>query len=218
MINLFLQMIIDSEGGTIPEWSGWNTRQCRLQGHAPVPKTHIIYHPLIMAKPADPSTVYTSMIKARTITAAAGQEYTLFTADQQLYKIALHIKWENPQFFSDLIPRLGGMHFLTNVIGCIGGLAADSGCAEVLGAAFASADKMLAGKKYPQNFRALVLLTEELLRPIITPEADIASMEELQTHLDIISGQSRTAKFWIDVIIRPTFLCMKFVCAEREGE
>ena len=26
MVHLFLQMTIDSEGGTIPEWSGWNTR------------------------------------------------------------------------------------------------------------------------------------------------------------------------------------------------
>ena len=211
-------MIIGSDGGTIPEWSGWNTQQCRSQGHIPAPKTHIIYHPLIMAKPSDPSTVYTSMIKARTITSAAGQEYTLFTADQQLYKIALHIIGDNPQYFSDLIPRLGGMHFLMNIIGCIGGLAADSGCSEVLGAAFAGVDKMLSGKKYPQNFRALILLTEELLRPVITSAADISSMEELQTHLNILSGQSRTAKFWIDVVIRPMFLCMKFVRAEREGE
>ncbi len=44
-----------------------------------------------MAKPSDPSTVYTSMIKARTITSAAGQEYTLYTADQQLFKVALSI-------------------------------------------------------------------------------------------------------------------------------
>ncbi len=185
-------MIIRIEGSTIPEWSGWNTQQCRSQGHVPAPKTHIIYHPLIMAKPSDPSTVYTSMIKARTITAAAGQEYTLFTADQQLYKIALHIIWDNPQYFGDLIPRMGGMHFLMNVIGCIGGLAADSGCAEVLGAAFAGVDKMLTGKKYPQNFRALILLIEELLRPVITSVDDISSMEELQIHLDILGGQSRT--------------------------
>ena len=43
-------------------------------------------------------------------------------------------------------------------------------------------------------------------------------MDELQTHLDSLSAQSRTARFWIDVIIRPTLLCMKFVRAEREGD
>ena len=36
---------------------------------------------------------------------------------------------------------LGGMHFLTNVIGCIGALGTDSGCAEVLSAAFAGVAK-----------------------------------------------------------------------------
>lgn len=214
-------MIITSEG-KVPEWSGWNTRQCRMQGHVPALKTHIAYHPLIMAKPSDPSTVYTSMIKAQLITTAAGQEYTVFTADQQLYKVAVHIMWDDPQYFGNFIPRLGGMHFLTNIIGCIGGLASDSGCVEVLEAAFGGVAKMLSGKKYPQNFCALVLLTEELLRPIISPDSDpavdISSMEELQTHLDSLSAQSRTARFWIDVIIRPTLLCIKFVRAERQGE
>ena len=115
------------------------------------------------------------------------------------------------------------MHFRTNIIGCIGGLATDSGCVEVLSAAFAGVPKMLSGKKYPQNFRALVILTEELLRPVLAPETppchdfDISSMEELQKHLDTLRTKSRTTKFWIDVIIRPTLLCMKFVRAEREG-
>jgi len=164
------------------------------------------------------------MINAQKITAAAGQEYTVYTADQQLFKVAVHIKWENPLDFSDFIARMGGMHFLTNIIGCIGGLATDSGCADVLGAAFRGVPKMLSGKKYPQNFRALVMLTEELLRPVLTPDPapppndDITSMEELQRCLDSLSTQSRTAKFWIDVIIRPTLLCMKFVRAEREGK
>ena len=158
------------------------------------------------------------MLKARSITAAAGQEYTLLTADQQLFKVMLHIMWDDPESFSDFIPRLGGMHFLTNLIGCIGGLAADSGCAEVLSAAFAGVPKLLSGKKYPQNFRALVMLTEELLRPILTEEStDITSMEALQKQLDKLSLKSRTTKFWVDVVIRPTLLCMKFVRAEREG-
>ena len=37
------------------------------------------------------------MMKAKAITAAAGQEYIVYTADQQLYKVALHIKWDNPE-------------------------------------------------------------------------------------------------------------------------
>ena len=132
---LLFQLITSSAEVTIPEWSGWNTCQSRSQGHSPASKTHVIYHPLIMAKPSDPSTVYTSMIKAKAITASAGQEYTIFTADQQLFKVAVHIMWDQPDLFSNFIPRLVGMHFLTNVIGCIGGLATDSGCTEILRAA-----------------------------------------------------------------------------------
>ena len=48
---------------------------------------------------------------------------------------ALHIIWDRPELFSNFIPRLGGMHFIMNMIGSIGTLAADSGCAENLGAA-----------------------------------------------------------------------------------
>ena len=90
------------------------------------------------------------------------------------------------------------MHFLTNVIGCIGELGTDSGCAEVLSAAFAGVAEMLSGKKYPQNFRALVMLTVELLRPILVPDQAapsdnmISSMPELEKHLDTLSVQSRT--------------------------
>ena len=197
-----MQLIVSSEDDQTPAWSGWNTMQCRLQGHAPATKSHIVYHPLLMAKPSDPSTVYTSIIKARDITRAAGQKYTILTADQQLFKVAIRIKWNEPDEFDDVIPRLGGMHFLTNVISCIGNLAADTGCAEILCAAFSGVAKMLARKKYPQNFRAMILLCEELLRPIFTLNTSITSMPQLQTYLDTLCIQSRTSKLWIDVIIR----------------
>ena len=161
------------------------------------------------------------MMKARSITYAAGQEYVVFAADQQLFKVAAHIIWENPQNYGDIILRLGGMHFIMNIIGCIGTLALDSGLFNILSSAFAGVEKMMQGKKYPQNFRALVLLTEELLQPILHPDSSqgliISSMGELQRHLDDLGTRSRTAKFWIDVVIRPILLCMKYTRAEREG-
>ena len=92
-IKLLLQLISSSEKDGAPEWSGWNTCQGRFQGHTPSPKNHIIYHPLIMAKLSESSTVYTSIVKAETITKAPGQEYTVFTGDQQLFKVT----WDNPE-------------------------------------------------------------------------------------------------------------------------
>ena len=51
-------------------------------------------------------------------------------------------------------------------IGCIGSLMAKSGLAQLLKSAFGGVEKMLTGKKFPQNFRALHLVAEELLRDI----------------------------------------------------
>ena len=45
---------------------------------------------------------------------------------------------------------VGGMHFLTNVIGCIGDLAGVSGCAEILSVAFASVPKCSLEKLSPK--------------------------------------------------------------------
>ena len=160
------------------------------------------------------------MKKAENITEAKGQEYTLMTADLDIAKVILRLYWEDPQRWSKLISRLGGLHIIMNIIGCIGKLAADSGLSDILKSAFGSVDKMLSGKKYPQNFRALCMLVEELLRLILKPderECQFQTYEELIGYLDNLKNQSRTAKFWVDIIIKPTLLCMKFVRAEREG-
>ena len=44
----------------------------------------IVYLPLIYKAPADPTTIMSDMLKARAVTEATGQEYMVFTADQQL--------------------------------------------------------------------------------------------------------------------------------------
>ena len=160
------------------------------------------------------------MNKAINITEAKGQEYTLMTADLDIAKVIMRLYWEDPQRWSKLIPRLGGLHIIMNIIGCIGKLAADSGLSDILKSAFGSVEKMLSGKKYPQNFRALCMLVEELLRPVLKPdegECQFETYDQLIGYLDNLKQRSRTAKFWVDIIIKPTLLCMRFVRAEREG-
>lgn len=61
--------------------------------------------------PADPDTILTAMIDAQETTNSFGQLFTIFTNDQQLYKIAVDIKWVYNDKFLKFIPRLGGMHF-----------------------------------------------------------------------------------------------------------
>ena len=58
--------------------------------------------------------------------------------------------------------RLGGMHLLISFVGCIGSLMANSGLEELLMSAFAGVSKMLAGKNFPMNVRALRMVVEEL--------------------------------------------------------
>ena len=211
-----MQSIVKNEDQT-PEFSGFNTRTSREKNVIPSSKSNVNYLPLLHAKPSDPSTIFTSMLRAKRLANAKGQHWVVYTADQQLYKVACQITWADPEQFSPFILRLGGMHFLMSFIGSVGSLAADSGLAEVLESSFSGVAKMLSGKKFPQNFRALRMLTEELLRDILNRD-DIDSMSALETHLVELSEQSRTSKLWIENIIRPTMIMMKFVRAEREGD
>ena len=72
---------------------------------------------------------------------------------------------------------------------------------------------MLAGKLFPNNFRALRLLTEVLLADSIKAAG---SPEELSEHLEDIRTKSRTKKVWVRNVIKPIFRLMLFVRAEHE--
>lgn len=50
-----------------------------------------------------------------------------------------------------------------NFIGAVGNLMADTGLYEILSHVFGGVKKMLLGKKFPQNFRALRMLVEVIL-------------------------------------------------------
>ncbi len=43
-------------------------------------------------------------------------------------------------------------------------------------------------------------------------------MEELMALLENIAAESKTSKLWIDVLIKPVLIMMKFIRAEREGD
>ena len=45
------------------------------------------------------------------ITNEAGQDISILTLDQQLYRVAIDIIWNDPQRWSKFVVRLGGMHF-----------------------------------------------------------------------------------------------------------
>ena len=76
---------------------------------------------------ADPDTMLTAMEEGQRMTNECGQRVTIFTNDQQLYRVTVDITWVYPERFSLLIPRLDGMHTLMSFVGCAGKLTADSG-------------------------------------------------------------------------------------------
>ncbi|XP_064094761.1 uncharacterized protein LOC135207056 [Macrobrachium nipponense] len=208
----FKSVVTDAE---TPEYHGYNTRISREQGHSVGPATKAIYLPLLDMTPAEPDTMYTAMVEAQRLTNHTGQVYTIFTNDQQLYRVVVHVTWVYQHQFQNFIPRLGGMHTLMNFVGAVGVLMADTGLETILQVDFGGVASMLSGKKYPQNIRALRLLTEELLRGTIV---HMNSHDSLMKVLDNKSQESRTTKLWVENLIKPVMLMMMFVRAEREAD
>ena len=78
-----------------PDYNGYNTKVCCEQGHILKTKTKIVCLSLIDKAHADPATIMSSLLKAQAVTGATGQEYVIFTGDQQLYRVAVHVMWQN---------------------------------------------------------------------------------------------------------------------------
>ena len=211
-----LTFILKSHASELtPDFNGYNCKNLRESGFSSKPKTKVTFLPLIDQTPSDPSTVLTVMKEAEKITVQAGQKFTVFTLDQQLYKVALDVIWSDSLRWKYMIPRLGGMHWLMSFIGCVGVLMENSGLVPLLQSAFASVPKMMTGKKFPMNMRALRFAVIELLKGHID---DVHCYEDLEKILKDKAAKSLVAEHWINNLIRPVFLMMLFVRAEREGE
>ena len=130
-------------------------------------KTKVISTSLLDQTPSDPSTVLTTMIKAKKITNKAGQNINIFTADQQLYRVALEVTWMEPNCFQNVITSIGGMHWIMSFVGSTGVLMKNSGLLPWLKSTFGGVEKLLTGKKFPLNVRVLRFAMLEHLRNYI---------------------------------------------------
>ena len=79
-----------------------------------------------------PKTMLTTMKHVESHSEQAGQEYTVFTNYQQLFKIATQITWYKPGEWKIFFPILGRMHTLMSFIGCIRTLMANTGLSDLL--------------------------------------------------------------------------------------
>ena len=62
---------------------------------------------------------------------------------------------------------------------------------------------ILVGETFPQNIRALRLVTEEVLRPTI---GQLNTLNELMNFLEEKAMQSSTAKLWFENLLKPVFI------------
>ena len=144
----FIKEITESTG--VPDYGGYNAKLTREKGELNE-KSSIVFTPLINKKPSDKSTIYTAMCNLEEATINAGQNVTLMTCDQQLFRVMVDIKWTDPERWKNLYPRLGGMHWLVSFIGSVGKLMKNSGLDMILKSSFAGVEQMLVGKKFPMN-------------------------------------------------------------------
>ena len=84
--------------------------------------------------------------------------------------MALHVLWDDTNQIPIFFLRLGCIHLLLSFVSASSTRLNGSDENEVLGAVFAGVTKMLKGKKFPYNVRALRMLVEEVLCPIICSE------------------------------------------------
>ena len=61
------------------------------------------------------------------------------------------------------------------------------------------------------------MCVEEILRPAILKQP-MLSFDDLMSHLECFGKKSRTACLWLDALIHPGFIIMRFVRSFREAD
>ena len=87
---------------------------------------------------------------------------------------------------------------------------------DVLKVALAGVGTMLAGKTFPHSIRALRMIAEELTS-LLFSNKDINGFDSLMIYLENIASNSQISKHWIDCLIKPVFIMLMIIRAEREG-
>ena len=95
-------------------------------------QTSIGYYQMISEPPTDWNVVYKVMIRTMRMLELLGQEYTVLTLDEGIYRIAQSTKFRNPAEFRSLVVRLAGFHRLFNFLGIIGNRMRGSGIEDIL--------------------------------------------------------------------------------------
>ena len=154
----------------------------------------------------------TAMCNLEKISKDAGQSFSMLTSNQQLFRVMLYVIWENPPRWVGSVQRIGGMHWIMSFVGSAGKLVENSGLAQLMMSSFAGVEKMLTGKKFPMNIRALRFVVAELLHGHME---GMLKYHDLSKFLEV-SAKSNLAEHWVCNLIKPVLLMMLYVRAEKE--
>ena len=107
-------------------------------------------------------------------------------------------------------------HASSSFVGCIINLMENTGLSNILKAAFGGVDKMLLGKNFPNNIRALRMFIVEILRPVLL-DCVVPTFNDLMSYLEGLASKSRTAKPWLDGLVWSIFIALRFIRSSREA-
>ena len=189
----------------VPDYNGFNTQRTCVSGQSLKLKSKVVFTAHLDRTPSDPSTMLTVMAGAARITHETGLSVTVFTADQQLYRAALDILWTYEIQLTHFLNRIGGMHWVMSFVGCIGVLMKNSGLLSWLKSAFGGAEKIITGKKFPMNVRALHFAMFEVLQDYV---GKTKSLQDFSHFLDACSSKGMLSKHWVENLIRSVIVIM----------
>ena len=180
-----------------------------------------LFGPLIIAPPAHPDTVLTSVMYMMQSLTDLGMTYIHLSPDMQLYIQAMQIKWNEPQAFDKLIMRPSVMHIVQNVCGCIGQLMMGSGLANLIGSAFGGVGSIMAQGNHgcvrcAHSGWYLQFSCNHSCRPV--SRRGMRSASTLRRHvcnLQAVTGWTTSSR---PDLITPTLLIHQLLRSEREGD
>ena len=124
-----------------PEYGVFSTSLSREQGRSVQAATKAVHTLLIDMVPSYPGIMMTTMMKATRLTNDTEQSFTIFTADQQLFRVMVDTIWVYPDLVTEFISRLGGMQLLMSFVGSVGTLIANIRLEEIMKSLFVGVAK-----------------------------------------------------------------------------
>ena len=142
----------------VPDWAGTMARAAKDDGQLPGIATSFIFGPLFDSPPAHPDTVLSTLSFIERFLDQYGTTYMHISADLQIYRIILQVKWSNPRHWENIVVMPGGMHTLTSFVGFIGTLMESTGLEDLLNSVFNGVTHMLNGKAWPKAVRGMRMI------------------------------------------------------------